>query len=89
MAEGEGVAGVTHGAATVGRVTYDLTVGLGTTSSRTRITTMLIQTSQMRSTVGVDGTLGTTLGWSAIVSWQTGADGLLVGHTAVGIGATG
>lgn len=89
LTEGKRVACITCWAATVGRVAYDLTVGLRTTSTGTRIATMLIETSQMRRTVRVDGTLGTTLGWSTIVTWKTGAYGLLIGHATLSIGATG
>lgn len=61
------------------------TFGICSTRSNARICTLIIDTSQMRRTLGVDSTFGPTLRWSSDIACGTRAYWMPVKDTTYGI----
>lgn len=81
-------AGVARRADALRSVVDHLTDCLISTDAWTRVATMLIEAGQAEGTFLVGGALGTAAGWTAIVTRQTTADGLLLHRTTMSICTT-
>lgn len=66
----------------------DLTQGINTTSSWTRVSTLELVAGSVRGTLIVDYTLGPTVGWGANVLRRTRAHCLTIVVSANTVGAT-
>ena len=85
----ESISGVTRVTPTVGNVVVDMASGVIATNPRARVNTMLVDTSQVAGTLGIDHTLGLTLniGVTPVIS-DTSATGSVTKLSAHCIDAT-
>ena len=67
----------------------DLTDGIWTTGSHTRIDTLLINAGKVLGTLSADQTLGTTIGRGSKIAHQAGAGGTSIHGTTNAVGSTG
>lgn len=84
----KGISGEARGAGAEGTVIDNRTIGAHTTSTRTWITTTLIEARLSGCTLGIGSTFWSTRGWSANEGWQTRTYSLLVDFAALRIWTT-
>ena len=77
-AASEGVSSISLLTPTDGVVVDDLTLGEGSTGSRTGVTTLLTDTGEVTGTLAVEDTLWSTVWRHSHISRQTGAGGDVV-----------
>lgn len=85
----EGIASEAGRTSAEGTVIDNSTVGAHPASTRTWVSTKLIETRLGRRAFGIRGTFGPTGGWGTNVAWQTGAHSLLVDFAALRVWTTG